>query len=990
MLRGMPPLPHPATRIARIAWPAVVGLYVLVAALTPPGDALHETVRTWMPPALHLLAATSCLLRSRSSGGRHALSWALLGLGIASYGCGSLLFRLSAPDPRSFDAPALSHVLWLAFYPAAYTALLRMVRTRALALRASLWIDGAIAAATVAAIGSAFVFPHLVAGVRASTIVIVSGLAYPCLDATLLVMSVWTLSLLGWRPDRTWLLLTGAMALMAVGDMVLDIQVAMGTFVAGGVVSATFPVATSLIGFAARRPPACERRSGRIDDLRVLVLPGVCVAAVLLVAAIVPSRQLPETARVCGLVALGLATVRAGLTLAEMRALYASRRFERGFEEAWLGMALISADLRWVRVNRTLCDLLAHPAAALVPRSMLDRVHPEDRTTVHRALAAVAGGRGVPATLEARLICGAGGPVQAVISATAFDDNGNTYVFAQFRDVTAARHAERQRAAIAELGRRALEDRDTEVLLDDAAELVRATLGARRAAVLGAETAAFQAFAPGALSVPILRAAGSREVLVVHGAPADGPDPAADARFLEAVATVLGGALQRRDVEEQLRRRALEDPLTGAANRAMLATHLAEAVRDAGDGGRRVIAVVLDLDRFKAINDGMGHSAGDAVIVSVADRLRGAVRAGDFVARLGGDEFVVVCVDDGPEDGADREVTRRILEAFREPFDAAGRRLGLTASIGVAIAGGSGACPEQLLSEADAAMYHAKRSAGMSLAYFDERLERRSRDRLEMELELQRAVAEDELALRYQPIVDLASGRVVAFEALLRWQHPQRGLVGPDAFVGFAEETGLIVPIGTWVLEQVCRQLAVWNAPCRAGAPIYLSANLSALQVTSELPGRLRALLAATGADPALLTLEITETLLLDGPEAAAVLDAVRRLGIGLALDDFGIGYSSLSTLRHQPVDTLKLDRSFVGALDHDRSGAPILRAAVEMGAALGLRVVAEGIETARQRDQLVAYGCPLGQGFLFSQPLPVDEADALLAREALALSRAA
>ena len=443
-----------------------------------------------------------------------------------------------------------------------------------------------------------------------------------------------------------------------------------------------------------------------------------------------------------------------------------------------------------------------------------------------------------------------------------------------------------------------------------------------------------------------------------------------DARFLEAVAHVLAGALDRAATEHELRRRALEDPLTGLANRALLARQLEAELRHSRRLGDCVCLLTLDLDRFKTVNDTLGHTVGDALLREVAVRLTACVREEDLVAHPGGDEFMVLATRTAT-DHAIAEVAHRLIDAVVEPFEINGHEVFVTASVGIAVSEHGDETPEELLRDADAAMYRAKELGGGRYEAFDVALRDRLMERMETERDLRHAVQRDQLELHYQPLIDLADERVVGFEALLRWRHPERGLMNPGQFIQIAEETGLIVPIGSWVLNSVCEQLTRWPEP------IYVSANVSAVQIQPELVGEIEQLLARHRITPARLVLEITESLVLE-PRTKPIVARLRELGVQLALDDFGTGYSSLGSLQRFPLDVLKLDQSLIASLP-EGTGLAVVRAAVELGQALGVQVIAEGIEGLIQLGALRELGCPLGQGFHFARPLPLADAQLLL-----------
>ena len=413
---------------------------------------------------------------------------------------------------------------------------------------------------------------------------------------------------------------------------------------------------------------------------------------------------------------------------------------------------------------------------------------------------------------------------------------------------------------------------------------------------------------------------------------------------------------------------AITDPLTGLANRTLVTERLAHLAARPQRAGRCSAVLLIDLDRFKPINDSYGHEAGDAVLRAVAAALRKVVRTGDTAGRLGGDEFAVV-MPNLPSPAAALAVGERLLDALRTPVIFGDQLLSVEASIGVAIRDGS-AESEHLLAHADTAMYHAKRSGRGRLQLYTADLDTRGRD-----AELRRAIAAGELIVHYQPVVDLSDGRIVAVEALVRWAHPTRGLLMPDAFIELAEEAGAIVPLGEWVLRQACAQAVRWREGVPALADLRLSVNLSPKQVTQpNLVRTITGILADTGYPAELLVLELTESVVLEpNPDTVARLEALRERGVGLAVDDFGTGFSALSYLRELPVNILKVDRSFVTGIAHDRRARQVADAVVRLGQAFGVTVVAEGIETAEQAAALRAMGCRYGQGFLYHRPMDGD-----------------
>jgi len=432
---------------------------------------------------------------------------------------------------------------------------------------------------------------------------------------------------------------------------------------------------------------------------------------------------------------------------------------------------------------------------------------------------------------------------------------------------------------------------------------------------------------------------------------------------------------------EQLTRQAFRDALTGLPNRALFMDRLTHGLTRARRRHEHVAVLFLDLDRFKVINDTLGHTVGDQLLVEVSNRLGSSLRPGDTVARLGGDEFGLLL-----EDVADAEtaelVALRIEAELARPLIFEGREVFVTSSIGIALSSERLGTPEEVLRDADLAMYHAKAKGKARHEIFDGTMSAPALDRMDLEMDLRSAITNRDFRLHYQPILRLETGRIVEGEALIRWQHEKRGLLQPDAFIGLTEETGLIVPIGQWVLTEACRQARAWQIEFPRTPALGMSVNLSAKQFQNpKLVEEITDALTMSGLDPACLKLEITESVVMqDVPATLAKLHELKDLGIRLAIDDFGTGYSSLGYLKRFPVDTLKIDRSFVKGLSHEGGDSAIVRAVVTVAKSLNMDVTAEGIETDQQRLELKALGCEFGQGFLFGRPLTPEHLKPLLA----------
>ena len=432
---------------------------------------------------------------------------------------------------------------------------------------------------------------------------------------------------------------------------------------------------------------------------------------------------------------------------------------------------------------------------------------------------------------------------------------------------------------------------------------------------------------------------------------------------------------------EQLTKQAFRDSLTGLPNRALFMDRLSHGLTRAKRRHEHLAVLFLDLDRFKVINDTLGHTVGDQLLVEVSNRLSSALRPGDTVARLGGDEFGLLL-----EDVADAEtaelVALRIEAELAKPLSFEGREVFVTASIGIALSSERLGTPEEVLRDADLAMYHAKAKGQARHEIFDDSMSAPALERMDLEMDLRSAISRHEFRLHYQPILRLDTGRITEVEALVRWQHAKRGLLQPDSFIGLTEDTGLIVPIGQWVLREACRQARVWQLEFPSTPPLIMSVNLSAKQFQQPtLVQEISQVLGESGLDAGSLKLEITESVVMqDAPATLAKLKELKDLGIRLAIDDFGTGYSSLGYLKRFPVDTLKIDRSFVKGLSKDGNDNAIVRAVVTVAKTLNMDVTAEGVETDQQRIELMALGCDRAQGFLFAKPADADHVGPLLA----------
>jgi len=704
------------------------------------GADVGRVFNTWVFSGMVLAASGMCLARARLVE-NDRLAWSVLGAGMASWGVASVYWSLFLKHLDAAPYPSVADLLYLAFYPAAYIALMLLARRHLRTIGPSVWLDGLIGMSSVGAVGAAFVVPSVVADTGGSSAVVATNLAYPLGDLLLIALVVGVFALTSWRPGRNWLLIGGGLVLLAIADSIYLYRVANGTFVEGQLLDAVWPAGMVLLAIAAWQtaPRAATFRS---QTWPVLVVPSL-------------------------------------------------------FSLASLGVLIY----------------------------------------------------------------------------------GNT--------------------ANINLGALVL------ATVTIIAALVRLALSYREARALS-----------------------------------------------------------------ETRRQATTDELTGLANRRYLYERLSDEVRRAGALGKPLTLLVADLDGFKELNDTLGHQAGDLLLRQVGPRVLDALRASDTLARLGGDEFAVVLPGLGSEDSS--EIVQRIQGLLEEPFTIRGLTIHMEASFGIASFPEHGTDVDALVQRADVAMYQAKSSRAGYEVYAPER-DLHSRDRLGLLGDLRVATETGQLRVHYQPQVDLATRQVTGVEALVRWEHPRRGLLGPMEFIPFAEHTSLMRPLSLFVLDTSLQQLRIWRDQ---GLHLKIAVNLSAPNLLdSRLPDDVRELLEKWDIPPEALELEVTENIVMTDPERMIeVLSALREIGVGLSLDDFGTGSSSLAYLKRLPVDELKIDKSFVIGMENSEADAVIVRTTVELAQRLGLRVVAEGVETVVALESLALTGCEEAQGFYLKRPVPAEE----------------
>jgi diguanylate cyclase (GGDEF)-like protein/PAS domain S-box-containing protein len=865
-------------------------------------------------------AAVACLFRARSFTGRMRWGWALIGLGVLSWGlgqCAWVYLESFRGDEVPFPSQADIGYLGMVVLTPAGLLILPSV-AQALANRARSVLDGLMVATSLMMMAWIFVVEPLIKAGGDSALALYISMAYPLGDVVIVTIVVYMLALQRQRgANLGQLVLVGAgICAFAISDIGYAYLNLIGAYASGGVTDVGWFAGFLLILLAARKPvPALavtpdEEIDGEGNQQPFgVLLPYVAVLAALLTSVVWFARTGQASAFVSyARSALILLIVgRQLLTLLENRNLTrnlearvadrtaklfdSEQRFHALVQHSSDVVTVVSPEAEVLYQSESVQRVFGYPAQVLTGRRLTNLIDAESAARLAQALRSVAGQPYATTVLE-----------------------------------LSVRHRDRRL--------RQAEMTITNLLADSS----------------------------------------------VNGLVLNTRDIS-----------------ERKELQDQLVHEAYHDSLTQLANRALFRERVSEALH-ARDSDTDVTVLFLDLDGFKEVNDSLGHLAGDELLVHVASRLRDSVRDGDIVARFGGDEFAVLI--QSPTGAPDAElVAERIVDGLHEPFLIDTRDMHVQASIGLASAAASGDVAaggllgdtdtdgaEQLMRNADLAMYKAKSAGGGGFASYDPQMLSGLVDRLQIESDLRMALERGELTLHYQPTIDLSDSRIVGFEALVRWQHPTRGMISPLDFIPIAEGTGLIVPLGRWVLAEACRQAVLWSTR-GARTPVKMAVNVSVRQFDrSDLAAVVAEVLAETGLPAGQLCLEMTESVLMtDTEENLAQLVRLKSLGVSLAIDDFGTGYSSLAYLRRFPVDTLKIDRSFVERLGEQADDAALANTIIQLGQSLGMSTVAEGIEEYGQLAALREMGCDFAQGFYFSRPVPAEEAGRLLLESSVA-----
>src|SRR5215213_2880216 len=682
------------------------------------------------------------------------------------------------------------------------------------------------------------------------------------------------------------------------------------------------------------------------------------------------------------------------------------QRFRGSFERAATGMALVGTDGRFLRVNRSLCEILGYPERELLGKTFQEITHPDDLEVDLGHLKRVLAGEIRTYQMEKRYLHKDGHVVWALLSVSVVHDEEDEplYFVSQIQDVSERKNVERVIIESEQRFRSLVQNSSDIITILEADGTVRyvspaveRVTGYKPEEQIG--TNAFGSVHPDdkeqALNTlaEVLKRPGLHPPLEFRVPHKDG-----SWRYLEHVVNNLlhdsavrgvvvnsWDVTERKALVEQLSYQAFHEPLTGLPNRALFMDRLEHALTRANRRGTKVAVMFMDLDNFKVINDSLGHKAGDQLLVAVAERLKACLRPEDTAARLGGDEFTIL-VEDITSVGEVVQIAERIAEILQPPVPLGEQEVFATVSTGVALNSTAQEQAADLLRLAGLAMYRAKRRGRARYEVFEPSMDAKAVERLILETGLRRALVRQQFRVQYQPIVALDNDKVAGVEALVRWEHPKRGLLLPESFLSVAEETGLIVRIGQWVLREAGKQARIWQERYPSMPPLTISVNLSTREFFH--PKLVAEVLGESEIDPASLQLEITEGAMTTNGRYSTerTLQNLKRMGVQLAIDDFGLGYSSLSYLKRFPVDFLKIDRSFIAGLGRELNGVSkdkeIVKAMIELTHALGLRVIAEGVETSEQLAQLRNMKCDLAQGNYFSEPLPSEALAVILAED--------
>jgi diguanylate cyclase (GGDEF)-like protein/PAS domain S-box-containing protein len=931
---------------------------------------------------------------------RPASSWAwwLLCAGFAALSIGDLIWEFyELVLGRLSPFPSVADACYLGGYPIGAAGLVGFGLARGRGSDRGRIIDAAIIGISYGVAAWFFFLEPYLRDPSYSVFERLVSAAYPAMD-TLLVAGAALLLLTPGRRSSSYLMLIAGTATYVTADIFYAREILAGTYVDGSWLDSLWMFATLLWGVAALHPSM--RNVGRVGPVLEVTLSRPRLALLAGAALAVPALQTLETGhddRADLFVALGATALIFLLVIVRLHGLVHAvgrgRRYFRALAEHGADlMAVLGPDAVIHYASPSYRAVLGYGEDDLMGYDGLTLIDPADLPVMQEVLGCLLAEPGGKHVVEVRVrhADGSSRMLEAIGTSLLHDPDVRGIVF-NARDVTTRMQAEAALRASEEQFRllfaanphpTAVYDAETHRFLEVNAAAIE-HYGYTREQFLAMtiwdvcppeEEAHLRAVisqdppAPEHQEVWKHRLSNGRLVDV------EVTSHALTFRDRPAVLVVAQDVTERMALQAQLAHQAFHDPLTALPNRALFLDRLGHALARRGARPDSVATLFLDLDDFKVINDTLGHEAGDELLTVVAERLRGCVRPGDTVARLGGDEFTILLEGLDGAEGA-RKIADRVSKALKTPVTVAGHDIFVTFSIGIATPTTIDDRAEDLLRAADAAMYEAKQKGKARYALFDPRMEARAWARLRLEADLRQALAGDQLRLFYQPLVDLESGRIAEVEALVRWEHPTRGSMSPAEFIPVAEESGLIIVLGQWVLEQACRQVRYWQRSNPEIADLVVAVNLSVRQFQHPtLFADVARILDETGLAPGCLKLEITESAAIADAEAAtATLRALKDFGVRLAIDDFGTGYAGLSYLRSCPVDALKIDRTFIAGLGRDPEDVAMIRAVLGLAETLGLDVTAEGIETQAQLDQLRAMGCAHGQGYLFAEPQPPE-----------------